>query len=312
MQLLSLSALLLSSSLAAAEFYEGTSVLGLNSKNFKSLVLDTNHLTLVEFYAPWCGYCKQLTPDYIKAAKNLAGVAKIAAINCDEEANKPICGQYDVKGFPTLKVFGPKPSKKKASSSAATSELLDDYTGPRTSKGITETMLYRFNAHGGVKTLSNEKGLSTVVKDSTKTRVILIPGKKHGSKPVPVLFRSLSIDFKADDVVFAFCKADLVPQLTTQLKLDKDSLVTEKSKLLVIPAGKDTAEVYEGSMKRKDVEAYLAKFAKHTDPISRKTVVPVAGKSAKSAKKPAGGAKKKAKKAKQTSTPKIKVNKDEL
>ena len=39
----------------------------LNSGNFKSRVLDSKELWIVEFYAPWCGHCKNLAPEWAKA-----------------------------------------------------------------------------------------------------------------------------------------------------------------------------------------------------------------------------------------------------
>lgn len=57
------------------------------------------------------GHCKSLAPHYEKAAKNLKGIAKVAAVDCDEEKNKAFCGSQGVQGFPTLKIF--KPSSKK-------------------------------------------------------------------------------------------------------------------------------------------------------------------------------------------------------
>jgi len=59
------------------------------------------------FYAPWCGHCQNLKPAYEQAATSLKGMAKIAAIDCDDEKNKRTCGEYEVKGFPTLKLFVP-------------------------------------------------------------------------------------------------------------------------------------------------------------------------------------------------------------
>lgn len=52
-----------------------------------------------------CGHCKKLAPEYEKAATDLKGVAAIAKINADEEQNRPIGGQYGIRGFPTLKLF---------------------------------------------------------------------------------------------------------------------------------------------------------------------------------------------------------------
>ena len=55
---------------------------------------------LVEFYAPWCGHCRNLAPEYEKAAKALKGIANIAAIDADKERT-----DVQVSGFPTIKFF---------------------------------------------------------------------------------------------------------------------------------------------------------------------------------------------------------------
>ncbi len=52
-----------------------------------------------------CGHCKNLKPVYIESAAKLKSKGfKLAAIDCD--VNKGICGQYQVRGFPTIKFFG--------------------------------------------------------------------------------------------------------------------------------------------------------------------------------------------------------------
>jgi len=80
-------------------------VVKLTQANFKELVLnDKNSMWLVEFYAPWCGHCKNLAPSWELAAKQLKGVVNVGAVDMttDESVGRP----YDVKGFPTLKFFG--------------------------------------------------------------------------------------------------------------------------------------------------------------------------------------------------------------
>lgn len=58
-----------------------------------------------------CGHCKNLAPEFKKAATKLKGLAKVVAVDCDEEKNKPLCSKYGIKGFPTLKIFPSDKSK---------------------------------------------------------------------------------------------------------------------------------------------------------------------------------------------------------
>lgn len=59
---------------------------------------------MIEFFAPWCGHCKALAPEYEKAAKALEGIIHVGAVDMD--ANPSVGSPYGVKGFPTLKFFG--------------------------------------------------------------------------------------------------------------------------------------------------------------------------------------------------------------
>ena len=63
-------------------------VVKLTKDNFKKLVLEGDELWFIEFFAPWCGHCKQLAPSWEKAAKTLKGVVKVGAVDMttDQEA----------------------------------------------------------------------------------------------------------------------------------------------------------------------------------------------------------------------------------
>lgn len=57
---------------------------------------------MVMFYAPWCGFCKQMKPDYSAAASELKQKAVLAAIDVNRPENSVIRKLYNITGFPTL------------------------------------------------------------------------------------------------------------------------------------------------------------------------------------------------------------------
>jgi protein disulfide-isomerase A6 len=101
--ILSISTIAILTSTINCLYGSNSPVVQLTDKNFQNIVMKNPGPVLVEFYAPWCGHCKSLAPEYKKAAKALKGVMTVAAIDLDKY--KTMGGPYGIKGFPTIKLF---------------------------------------------------------------------------------------------------------------------------------------------------------------------------------------------------------------
>lgn len=56
----------------------------LDETSFNALVMNSKDIWMVEFYAPWCGHCKSLEPEWKQAAQNLKGQVKVAKVDATE------------------------------------------------------------------------------------------------------------------------------------------------------------------------------------------------------------------------------------
>ncbi len=77
--------------------------LQVTDSSFDDDVLNASGPVLVDFWAEWCGPCKQIAPALEEIAKELDGQIIVAKINIDENPETP--GRYGVRGIPTLMIF---------------------------------------------------------------------------------------------------------------------------------------------------------------------------------------------------------------
>ncbi|EHL02292.1 putative protein disulfide-isomerase [Glarea lozoyensis 74030] len=216
----------------------------------------SNYTSIVEFYAPWCGHCKNLQPAYEKAAKSLAGLAKVGAVDCDEESNKPFCGSFGVQGFPTLKIVKPGKTPGKP--------IVEDYNGPRTAKGIVDALVDKIPNY--VKKVE-DKTLEKWLADSKDTpKAILFTDKGKTS----ALMKSIAIEFKGAIEVAQIRNTD-------KEKASKELFgITEFPTLLLLPGGKEAKEgiIYDGELKKEPMVKFLSQAASpNPDPAPPKVKV---------------------------------------
>jgi len=183
----------------------------LTSDNFEEKIIDNPQPAIVEFYAPWCGHCKNLAPHYAKAADKMKGMVTFGVVNCDDQ--KDLCAEYTIQGFPTLKTFEME------------ADTPTDYEGPREAKGIAK---YAKNLLNKAKVTRLKEGQGGKLQESG-TKVLLFSSKTK----IPILMKGLAAKFTSyqfyitdasDEAlmkIFSITEEDL-PKIFMQLSEDKD------------------------------------------------------------------------------------------
>ena len=103
-------------------------VLVLDASTFDDTI-SKHRVVLVEFFAPWCGHCKQFAPEYAAAAQQLKHLQQIPLATVDATVETKIAEDHGVRGYPTLKLFVDGRSQ--------------EYTGGRTAQSIVTWTLKR-------------------------------------------------------------------------------------------------------------------------------------------------------------------------
>lgn len=256
----------------AQNFYdEHPHLMELTPKNFDKVIHGTNYTSVVEFYAPWCGYCQQLKPIMKKVAKNLDGIVQVASVNCDLPKNKQLCAQNRIQGFPTLMVYRPprvdlsKPYSERVKLGNHASEV---YKGERKLAPIIDFTVSRMKNY--VRRLLNLNKLSEMFGKSTRPSMILF-SKKEKLSPI---YKSIAVDWLGSYNCFMIPNNKVAP-LSSDDNLAKfypniygflQGLVekqknSEKSLLVVFDPHNDQYYVFQDSPL---VKAQVSKFLKES------------------------------------------------
>jgi len=221
-------------------------VVVLTEENFEKEV-GQDRAALVEFYAPWCGHCKKLAPEYEKlgATFKKAKSVLIAKVDCDDQ--KSLCSKYDVSGYPTLKWF-PKGSLEPKK-----------YEGPRTTEALAEFV----NTEGGTNVkiaaipsnvvVLTSDNFGEVVLDETKDVLVefYAPWCGHCKNLAPT-YEKVATAFKLEeDVVIANVDADKYKDLGEKYG------VSGFPTLKFFPKGNKAGEEYEGGRDLEDFVAFI-------------------------------------------------------
>lgn len=79
------------------------SSVNISDADFENEVLEADNPVVVDFWAPWCGPCKAMSPVVDEIASEMSEKLKVVKVNIEDNPNAPT--QYGVRGVPTLMVF---------------------------------------------------------------------------------------------------------------------------------------------------------------------------------------------------------------
>mmetsp|Transcript_31753 Transcript_31753/g.66567 ORF Transcript_31753/g.66567 Transcript_31753/m.66567 type:complete len:219 (+) Transcript_31753:243-899(+) len=151
----------------------------------------------LKFFAPWCGHCKKLKPDWDKLMDEFAGSASqlVADVDCTTEG-KPLCDEAGVKGFPTLKWGDPSD--------------LQDYQGGRSLDDLKKF------ATENLKPLCSVKNIDLC--DADKKAEI----EKYQSMDTAALLAAVVAEEKKLEAAEEFFKSEVQKLQDTYSKLSED------------------------------------------------------------------------------------------
>ncbi len=75
----------------------------INDSNFENLVLKDPGVVFIDFWAPWCGPCRAISPIVDEIAEEFSGKVKVYKMNVDENTETP--AKYAIRAIPTMMIF---------------------------------------------------------------------------------------------------------------------------------------------------------------------------------------------------------------
>ncbi|KAI9667538.1 MAG: Protein disulfide-isomerase-like 2-2 [Bathelium mastoideum] len=227
-----------------------SSVIDLEPSNFDSLVLESGKPSLVEFFAPWCGHCKNLAPIYEELADSYQFAKdKVQIAKVDADNHKDLGRKFGVQGFPTLKWFDGKSDKPDDYQSGRDLDSLQGFIAEKTGLKARKKAV----APSEVEMLTDSTFGETIGKEKDVLVAFTAPWCGHCKKLAPT-WESLAQTFSREpNVTIAKVDAEAPDAKATAQEQGVKSYPTIK----FFPKGQDTAVAYEGGRTEADFVTFL-------------------------------------------------------
>jgi len=199
-------------------------VVKLTDKTFDDFIAKQEGTVLVKFFAPWCGHCKHLAPEFIKASDILINDEnKVVLAEVDATAEEELAQRFEIHGYPTLYIF--RNGEK------------TEYQGPRDADGIVRYM--RARAGPSAKPLADAAAVEAFAKGK---RDIVFVGYTDAKSEFGKKFIAAADKFREN---FAF-------GITPATEARKDTIVAFRN----FPK-EEREVVYEGTMDPEDLRKWI-------------------------------------------------------
>ncbi|KAF6808370.1 Protein disulfide-isomerase erp38 [Colletotrichum sojae] len=233
----------------AATVAAKSAVLDLIPSNFDDVVLKSGKPTLVEFFAPWCGHCKNLAPVYEELATAFESSKDVQIAKVDADAERDLGKRFGVQGFPTLKWFDGKSDKPIDYNGGRDLESLSNFVTEKTSVKPRK----KYTPPSAVNMLTDETFKTTIGSDKDVLVAFTAPWCGHCKNLAPT-WETLAQDFILDEgVVIAKVDAESENSKGTAAAEGVSSYPTIK----FFPKGSKEGELYTGGRKEEDFIAFI-------------------------------------------------------
>ncbi|RNF20506.1 thioredoxin [Trypanosoma conorhini] len=223
-------------------FTKSSGVVELTPASFNRFV-SSHKPVYVLFYAPWCGHCRKIHPEWEKFAQAVQGTIRVGAVNADEHSQ--LGHQFGVRGFPTIKYWnlGEKNISK-----------AQEYGGPRQAGAIQSSAMSQISS-AGIKTIKSGDALRKAVHMAPEKKVVVLFSSKQR---VPAIFSVLSLSPRLKSMPFYFIGGQVKNELAAEFGVQALPSIA----VLNATGGNISTVVYTGKqIAYEPIAKFLSEFA---------------------------------------------------